>query len=679
MLRSKYLASFFISVICSSFVFLYIPFITYYYNVNEFVFDAPNLLRLLVVPFLSCFFILSGLFYISIKLLPKVEVPVLGRANIITPLHVISLVICLGLYIEGSFLNIGLPKLAGETGLFTSNKRLYADIAFWVLILVSSLVLWRKLSPKIGFLFCCLIIAEIGGISDAYLQKEPRIPITANRAEVLEGISFHERDNVLVFVLDAFPTYLMEEILERSPDLKEKLTGFLLFKNNTAPGGQTSWAIPAILQGQGYKGGDYLEFAQDAFRSSGSLVKRFGSQKHNIYVSSILPRFCALYNGETRAKQSYKLDKTLYLQLSFRFLPYYFKRRYEKTINDLILGITNSKKPSGYISDKQFYDEFLKMGLERISPLPSIHFHHIAGAHTPYHFDVNGDPLPESERSSEYGIRQQGEWNLRKLIYFFDLIKEKSFYDSSTIIIMADHGSRPKTIGNLSSFEGALFMIKPKESSAAFQYSNAPTSSVYMPEIAYRGHQQETTLADYLQKLPLVRYIMNFDGQSLMKVEGNSFDLVSISTVPINWKQKATALKKGILYTLDRNITSAQLAVPSFYDGVKLSGGLGIDYRPPGIGILKFATSVKKNRIDLVLNLRVSQLASDTHLRPLVLTITDLNSNDVIHQTPFQKPGLQTVTLKDLHIAEDKTIAIKMEADFPPETALFSLMSLTIE
>lgn len=302
----KYVFSIIISGFFSFVLSFYAPLSTYWHGVNEFPFTAWPLFNAMVLPFFvlwAASFILSRLLSIF---LPYRLCPVFGREVRVSLPDALLLACIIAVWLEGFLLSKGLPSVAGEPGLFESTPRLILDTAAWLAVFAGVFFVWKKATGALVFLTAGMGVILAAGLGDAYLNAGPKVTVRATARQVYESLSFHPEENVIIIVADGFPAYMAERVLQSKPELATELDGFILLKNNLATGGQTSWAIPAMLQGAVYEGGDYLSFAEKAFTSSGSIPQFFIDSGWNSYISSMLPRFCALFRDSQTSSTAIK-------------------------------------------------------------------------------------------------------------------------------------------------------------------------------------------------------------------------------------------------------------------------------------------------------------------------------------------------------------------------------------
>ncbi|MCL2155369.1 MAG: hypothetical protein FWH53_06865, partial [Leptospirales bacterium] len=302
--------------------------------------------------------------------------------------------------------------------------------------------------------------------------------------------------------------------------------------------------------------------------------------------------------------------------------------------------------------------------LDNNSSVPTGHFHHYYGVHTPYSFNAEGKPLPAQERSTESGLQATCEWELCCFVDFLNELKMRDMYDGATIVLVGDHGDgRLKIEANDISFTSAdtpLLLVKPQNTRQSFEYSNAPTSNAFLPKLVRKAHEGRQVFVNFLSGLPNERKIFRQPDQ-LFAVLGTDLDTLLFNKLDIDVKLKPTILRLGQEYTFNRTSTNLPLAVPIQAQKFRLSGGMGMDFTDfKEAGLLEIAVDHAPGKIDIFLSSHFGQYR-DLHTAALVsLTITDLFSEEILYNKEEKLPInqnwdeldsiLKNVTIKDKKI-----------------------------
>lgn len=481
-------------------LFIYFPFAVYLRNVNEFAFGGLGLLAGVARPFLVAAAACYALLALAGRVLPRHEVKWLGRARPVTATHVAMLFALLAALFEGIFLSRGLPRLTGEAGLFDSAPRLAVDSAIWLALIGLPLVFRRDALEALPRLVAVSFLVMLLGLVDAYRAGPPKLPVALTADEVRQELAFSREGNVIFIMADSFPTETAKAILARRPEVAAKFTGFTLFVNNLGAGGGTEYAIPQILRGKLWSEGDILDFTKATLKDPEGMPRRFKERGYDVFISSKgLPWANAAWVDGRELSEGlikFSFNGHEYKRFLFGFAPYICKRLWNE---DLALSQSAAKAEAGHILDTKvdaLYQDMAR-GAALESKRPTLHYHLYNGVHAPYAKDADGTPLPKEERFADSGLLKAGEWELKSCGQYLDFLKEAGLYDSSTIILMADHGR-----GDEHRFP--LFMVKPAGANGELAYSEAPTSGLYVKDMA-EWLADGRSLADWAASLPETR------------------------------------------------------------------------------------------------------------------------------------------------------------------------------
>lgn len=168
--------------------------------------------------------------------------------------------VCLGIccYVQALFFNISLPSADGAYVDWGNYKRItVASTAMWLMVFTVAFVVTRK---KIRwsraiclFLPICLVVVQGVGVAST-LVKELDIENKIEKKYVTtEGMySLSDKQNIIVFIIDALDLSQANIILENNPTLLDEFTGFTYFTDVVGGMVPTRFAIPYLLTGGGY-------------------------------------------------------------------------------------------------------------------------------------------------------------------------------------------------------------------------------------------------------------------------------------------------------------------------------------------------------------------------------------------------------------------------------------------
>ena len=417
--------------------------------------------------------------------------------------------ITLGMYVQGNYLNIsyGSGVLDG-TKIHWEYYTKYglATTAVWIVCIafpfVVSWFLNRKNGTKDGSAAKSQNAANGGGDQTWKILAAVSVFIILMQipAFIFQAINYHPADstrmvinkngeftlggdeNVLVFVLDTLDEKYYADFLEENPEYTETLTGFVHYGNTLASGARTPVAVPSMFTGVPFRQDVlYSDYKSDVWGKKNSLsVLHDTGYDVGFYSETILfsPECCDyitnFMTGTLPIGSWPSLIKNLYKMDLYKFMPHYLKRFFLIDTADFDEAINSDG--NYVISDSTFLRDYRETGFgvdEEMNKTARIY--HLRGAHPAYHLDRSGEFLKESTRKDTVYALFAG---IQEML---DQLREMGLYDSSTIIITADHG-------DVNLAEQPIFLLKEKNATDPYRDSTAPFSlfdlPVYLTELA---------------------------------------------------------------------------------------------------------------------------------------------------------------------------------------------------
>lgn len=421
--------------------------------------------------------ILSGIMcVVAVFLLVAIGMLLRGKARSFFAAMLFGCTLCM--YIQGNYLNINYGVLDGKAinwGAYDTYAIL--DTAFWGGILIAVFILWiRKfnLFSKIQryasmfimamqMLTLCVLIITGGVLStddetSSYLSKE-------------NLYSIGKQDNIVIFILDAFDEAYLEELFVEEPGKYETiLSDFTHYTNVAVGGARTNSALPIIITGQHYPGSvPYDEYIKTAFNSDG-LYTELKQQGYTVnlysdyyYVPSNAEQYVAnLVTGKYRINSPFELTKKYGTLNMYKYMPHLLKRFFWLYTGDFeAYKEADSSEYQAYtIDDAKFYSNLVE---QRLQTVDGKYFTliHMSGAHPPYDLDENAQYKENSTRI------EKSKGALLIVHEYLEQMKALGVYDSSTVILMSDHG-------DVNPARGMMMMKTPYAS--GFTNNNAPIS-----------------------------------------------------------------------------------------------------------------------------------------------------------------------------------------------------------
>lgn len=440
---------------------------------EEFWFSFSEVVVPYVVLFLVAFAVIMGI----LMILPAKCFRVI--IGIITAIDVLLLL--QGLFLPNSYGSLNGNQI--EWNQYT--LRSIYNTAIWIaLIVVAAIYAFRKWdSFRKMSLFAVIVVLVIQAAtlvtlgvsvkpdqkavasSDVYLTTQKEFTVSSDQ-------------NTIVFILDAFDSQIMYDLLEEYPDeLYSSFEDFTYYHNTNGGATRTKYAIPYILTGKtNDTGGTYSEYLSESFQESPLFQElRTGAYDTGFYTEyGYVDRTQtkAIDNlsisGNLQATSQWGLSTTLLKLTAFKYMPHILKQYFWMYSFDLAKWRGGDGEYGAYgMNDILFYQQLTEKGLSSTSDSKdAFRFIHLKGAHGPFTMDENIQSVPQEQNSS----KQQSLGALRIVSAYIQQLKKLGIYDNSTIFIMADHGDR--LYGKPNYEQNPLFMIKEAKTRKAFSISD---------------------------------------------------------------------------------------------------------------------------------------------------------------------------------------------------------------
>ncbi|SCB62068.1 Sulfatase [Rhizobium aethiopicum] len=392
-------------------------------------------------------------------------------------------------YVNAMVIGTDVGTLTGnEVAFSVSGGRSLAELAIMVVAAVFVLNARKFVSMALVFLAAGnIVIAGYSAITEG--KKNPPTPD--------EGKLYSMGDkNLLVILLDGFPSDVFGQIIKADNKRKEALDGFTYFEDMAAISATTYLALPSIHGGAIYQVGQPLRpYFIDAVGKNSFLTRLAGANYDSVLVNPMLgvcPESATCYLPEalltSRAEMRWNGLLTLLGVSAFRAAPVAFKEasyNHGKWLFDEFKGeaVPNDHNLEG-IEFLDLFSQRLTTGGDR----PTAKFLHVLTPHLPVVLEDDcvyaGAPIPAIR---EAFVRQAGcALDAFEKVLFS--LKEAGLYDKTTIVLLADHGQaipsikadEPGEWQKLSGWANPLFAVKPVGSRGEMKTSS---DSLWLPDI----------------------------------------------------------------------------------------------------------------------------------------------------------------------------------------------------
>lgn len=419
---------------------IYMPSSLFISNIDDFALDYIKIVPLIALVSVAVLVIV----YIIGLIIP------LKRLFYSYVLLVFSL--ALGFYIQGNFLNPAFNSLNGKEIAWSEYKiNGIISIIAWILVFVVPQVVYAikenimSLIVKWGSLF----VTAMQLVSLVVLLLTTHKVVSNDFAVTKNGeFELSSKNNTIMFVVDTLDASWFEDMLLPNEEYKKSLKDFTYFDDAVAGGAPTVLAIPTLLTGKIDMDAsrDTSEYYKDAYESSSLFADM---QKSNCNVKLFTEFYYLDYCDKNsvdnlKMEQKYVISsrrgfmECLYKFVSFYAMPQFLKQNFWLYSGEFNQYITLEDNTSNLykLDDAQFYQDFKEKGITTQNDKDTFVMYHLNGAHSPYVMDENAQAVP----SDSIGIDSQIRGIFKIIKEYMDELKAKGIYDSSTIIITADHG-----------------------------------------------------------------------------------------------------------------------------------------------------------------------------------------------------------------------------------------------
>ena len=421
---------------------IFVPFEVYIKNAGQLWFGVKDIVKFFLLETLQCF----GVFCLAYIICWRKKV----RCFYLS----ILLGVLFGVFLQSYIVGM-------DYGLFDGHEIKWEEYTWqgivntfiWFVCLVGSFEFFRRLQfdkerikkfikPVIfGIVSVQCVVLAITFIQNplpgSAFQRKDSINVLTTK----DMFTISSKENIIIFLLDAFDAKIFEEIIAKEPEFIKELSGFTFYPDTTSVYGYTDYSLPQILTGKiYYNDRPYIEYFEEAWKetpyynylldknydiciyTAGNLVSKTAP------ISNLISEKTVLNDESMRSFNNLA---------RFRMVPHCVKKSfYDYDPNAWMRLLANPNDQVYKEDDRQFYLN-LKKGLFYRDVKNSFHFYHLAGAHYPFVLNRNMEPVSKNANRSQY---EQSVGVLKIVLEFIVQMKHRGVFDDSTFVIMADHG-----------------------------------------------------------------------------------------------------------------------------------------------------------------------------------------------------------------------------------------------
>lgn len=397
-------------------------------------------------------------------------------------------------YINGTFLNQHLGTLNGIEPAWEE----FASHSVWNYVICAIIFLApiaisvftkgnvKKLFVALsGILVGMQLVGLIGSMTGQEKHTEEKAYLSLEDQFELAG-----EGNVVIFLLDALSNKAIEEMNAAFEGALDGFADFTYYANNNTLYVGTFPSTTYLLTGYEYNFNEsYRDFFKNAW--NGDRAKLFyetledNGYEFNLYDETpYIANPASLMEGKVSNLKVAKTEVTVnydkmpcLLKLSaYRYMPFALKQYFFMDTSDVNECVTYSNEADTQSAIKlrwNYLTELEKVGLTvDENDKNRVTLQYLWGAHPPYSVTSQGTYCGSSGGST---LGAQTKGYLKMVETYIEKMKELGLYDSSTIIVMSDHGDLE--VGDVNADVQAVFMLKkPNEKHAQIVISKAPIS-----------------------------------------------------------------------------------------------------------------------------------------------------------------------------------------------------------
>lgn len=473
----------------SAMIFIVAPFEIYCNNLAELSFSVKDFIGMQILFAL----ILAAINFCILFFIPKCAY------DYAYPIFVGLLFMC---FLQSNYLNVGVTSLAGdEMGDTTSTFTYIWNTALWVLVPAGFVVAFKlvKQTSITSLIALILTIAvfstqlmnfSVGALSTEG-AFEPAIDRVygkyADKPRFLTNKDIEkvgEERNVVVFCVDRFDSLLYAEpAMKKYPKSFEFLNdGFTYYDDHLSRYAYTFPSIGYMMSGIEYDhSGNHSEYFNKVYNENKTLsvlhengysIHFYGENYYTYSNANELPSYIenAIETDKSTLKIQVRKPKMFALAITkmslFRTFPFLLKGTVggisSDTCNEYILYSSDDlggyeaysydlKKAYNYIVDKD--ENFQTKGEKNFS------FIHVSGCHNADYDENWKDRSNKKETQKDVLVSAKHSMNL--ISKYIKNMKTLGVYESSTIVILGDHGKTGERLKDLSAPMVTALFVKP--------------------------------------------------------------------------------------------------------------------------------------------------------------------------------------------------------------------------
>ncbi|MBC8459032.1 MAG: sulfatase-like hydrolase/transferase [Deltaproteobacteria bacterium] len=478
-------------------IFFFGPFNIYNGNASEFAVSLVSILYLYLLPSLVLLSILTGIGLLLPNKLHRRYVAIIFVVGVL-------------IWLQGNILVWKYGLLDGQGFDWTKGLwRGWIDGSLWLLLLSLGFVLYKRvykivMKGSIALISLQAMFLFVSSFQNTEIWKEKEFSNPTSPPNKICGFSTSQ--NVIQIILDGFQSNIFEEIINDDLSYYQKaLKGFTFFKETTGSFPTTRMSMPAILSGKNYKNDVPMSHFIRTVYTGNAITNVAYDNGYEVDFIDAMGSFKRLrhsnvyhipnpYNAGERkyvhANSALMLDLVL-----LRAAPHFLKRYIYNNQLWLVQQLLEGKEfhRTFFWGHSAFIEDLIQnLSVNRKKPVYK--FIHLYTTKPP--FVVNEDCKYSGKvLSNMENAKKQDKCSLDQIVRFLDKLEKAGIYESSLIILQADHGIGLgiDMVGNDKQQNGdshpshvaggalPLLVIKPPYSNGALKVSEAQVMLTDIP------------------------------------------------------------------------------------------------------------------------------------------------------------------------------------------------------
>lgn len=393
---------------------------------------------------------------------------------------------------------------------YRHQNSLIVNSLFWAFSLLTVFKFRHHLKPLILPVATGLLFIQLGNLAYLGFRLPSPSPPQLYQTDSHAFSQLSSTQNVIFILLDTFQADIFDTLINTYPSLADSLPGFTYYPNTAGSSPTTYTAIPALFTGQPYTNQLPLPtYISQAYQSASSLPLKLKQAGYRV----VLPCSAEIWCDPKLSDSVKPLPRSLHLTTveanqilrptALRYLPplaYLLYSQHKSTINQFIHRDISFDPPmfSFYQQDLTLSQNFVNSATATTAQ-PVFIFLHFLSPHPLFFMDSDLHYQIQPFNREGFITHAQSALKLAQSVLY--KLQQLDLYDSSLIIILADHGlgdfgyltdqntldQNPVIASSL-----PLFLVKPFNSRKPFQINSSPVSYLTL----------STDIANYLTVTP---------------------------------------------------------------------------------------------------------------------------------------------------------------------------------